>query len=204
MIQAIETPYAGILFRSRLEARWAVFFDTLGIRYEYEKEGYTLAPFVDDEEYLGQKDPIAGPLNYLPDFYIPPQKAHPKAAWYEVKGPDRQDDWVKLYRLIRHSQTDGALLFEIPNVSDEETADDYFGNRELTKFFGTGGSDTYFSFCECPFCGAIGYEFDGRSARVGCKCPQHDGVANGDKTYNNASARLVGAYSAARRHRFGT
>lgn len=32
-ITPIQTRYAGCLFRSRLEARWAVFFDHLGIRW---------------------------------------------------------------------------------------------------------------------------------------------------------------------------
>jgi hypothetical protein len=31
MLQAIETFYRGYRFRSRLEARWAVLFDALGI-----------------------------------------------------------------------------------------------------------------------------------------------------------------------------
>lgn len=53
-IQPIETIYNGYRFRSRLEARWAVFFDALGITYEYEPEGFT----VDGE-------------CYLPDFYLP-------------------------------------------------------------------------------------------------------------------------------------
>lgn len=53
-IKAIETWYKGIKFRSRLEARWAVFFDACGIEYEYEPEGY---------EVNGEK--------YLPDFYLP-------------------------------------------------------------------------------------------------------------------------------------
>lgn len=39
-IKPIETYYNGYRFRSRLEARWAVFFDALGVRYEYEPEGY--------------------------------------------------------------------------------------------------------------------------------------------------------------------
>ena len=39
-IKAIETVYNGYRFRSRVEARWAVFFDTLGVPYEYEKEGF--------------------------------------------------------------------------------------------------------------------------------------------------------------------
>jgi len=41
-IKAIQTEYKGYLFRSRLEARWAVFFDACGIEYEYEPEGRIL------------------------------------------------------------------------------------------------------------------------------------------------------------------
>lgn len=54
-MQVIETQYNGYRFRSRLEARWAVFFDALGWVYRYEPEGYVL----DDGEA------------YLPDFYLP-------------------------------------------------------------------------------------------------------------------------------------
>ncbi len=55
MIKAIETSYRGYRFRSRLEARWAVYFDHAGIAWEYEKEGYDL-------EEAGW---------YLPDFWLP-------------------------------------------------------------------------------------------------------------------------------------
>lgn len=55
MIKAIETSYKGYRFRSRLEARWAVFFDALGIKWEYEKEGYDLGEYG----------------YYLPDFWLP-------------------------------------------------------------------------------------------------------------------------------------
>lgn len=53
-IKAIETYYKGYRFRSRLEARWAVFFDAAGIKYEYEPEGFDLDG-----------------VWYLPDFYLP-------------------------------------------------------------------------------------------------------------------------------------
>ena len=35
-LKAIETEYKGYRFRSRLEARWAVFFDACGVKWEYE------------------------------------------------------------------------------------------------------------------------------------------------------------------------
>lgn len=54
MIKPIETQYKGYRFRSRLEARWAVFLDALKIRWEYEKEGYQLESGW-----------------YLPDFWLP-------------------------------------------------------------------------------------------------------------------------------------
>jgi len=41
-IKPIETLYNGYRFRSRLEARWAVFFDAIGLKYEYEVEGYKI------------------------------------------------------------------------------------------------------------------------------------------------------------------
>jgi hypothetical protein len=54
-IRPIETVYNGYRFRSRLEARWAVFFDSAGIEYQYEPEGFVLSD---------------GTM-YLPDFYLP-------------------------------------------------------------------------------------------------------------------------------------
>jgi hypothetical protein len=50
-IPALPSTYAGIKFRSRLEARWAYYFDLIGLPWKYEPEGYALS---------------AG--NYLPDF----------------------------------------------------------------------------------------------------------------------------------------
>lgn len=63
-IKAIETVYNGYRFRSRLEAKWAVFFDAVGIKYQYEIEGYEM----DD-------------IRYLPDFYLPDYD-----RWFEIKG----------------------------------------------------------------------------------------------------------------------
>jgi hypothetical protein len=76
--QAIETKYQGCAFRSRLEARYAVFFDALGIKWEYEPEGFVLA----DETW------------YLPDFWLP--KFHnPEGLWVEVKPDDGDFDTAK-------------------------------------------------------------------------------------------------------------
>ena len=68
MIKAIETRYAGCRFRSRLEARWATFFDHLGIEWEYEPERFEVGPEHDRRRYL-------------PDFWLPKP-----GLWVEVKG----------------------------------------------------------------------------------------------------------------------
>lgn len=54
ILKAIETHYNGHKFRSRLEARWALFFDEIGLNWLYEYEGFKLS-----NGY------------YLPDFYFP-------------------------------------------------------------------------------------------------------------------------------------
>lgn len=69
----IETQYADCRFRSRLEARWAVFFNSMRFAWHYEPEGYALP---------------SG--NYLPDFWLPlpfrPEDDWKRPGyWFEVK-----------------------------------------------------------------------------------------------------------------------
>lgn len=80
-IQAIETLYAGCRFRSRLEARWAVFFDQREWPWEYEPQGFQLP---------------SG--NYLPDFRVTIAKASTTTVFFEVKPPSVPDDprWPEL------------------------------------------------------------------------------------------------------------
>jgi hypothetical protein len=61
-INPIETRYAGCRFRSRLEARWAVFFDKLDIKWEYESQGF---------ECQARLTFGHDPIPYLPDFWLP-------------------------------------------------------------------------------------------------------------------------------------
>lgn len=76
-IKPIETEYKGYRFRSRLEARWAVFFESLDIRFEYEPEGYQLTDGT----------------RYLPDFYLPDSD-----TFFEVKGVLSEKDNQKIQR----------------------------------------------------------------------------------------------------------
>ena len=99
-IKPIETVYNGYKFRSRLEARWAVFFDAAKIRYEYEPEGY---------EYNGER--------YLPDFYLPDFDAH-----VEVKSnrPGIEKDILRCIKMIHWGGPIKTIIFlgNVPGDSD--------------------------------------------------------------------------------------
>jgi hypothetical protein len=96
-IKAIETTYKGYKFRSRLEARWAVFFDALMWNWHYEHEGFELK---------------SG--RYLPDFYFP------DFGYYaEVKpGILTDNDFIKCaelskkYNPIEKVNQTGVILLE--------------------------------------------------------------------------------------------
>lgn len=79
-MKALPTQWSGTVFRSRTEARWAVFFDVLGIRWEYEAQGFELSD--------GSR--------YLPDFWLPDF-----GLWCEVKGTDpAYRDWSRIEQLV--------------------------------------------------------------------------------------------------------
>lgn len=102
-IKAIETRYAGCHFRSRLEARWAVFFDTLGIRWEYEPQGlyYTnrLGPWGNEHETGAPR----AEFPYLPDFWLPEQE-----MWVEVKGSLSDAEMGRLLNIAAHLSSNGG------------------------------------------------------------------------------------------------
>lgn len=86
-MKAIETIYNGYRFRSRLEARWAVFFDALGVEYRYEDEGYNL-----------------NGVTYLPDFWLPKHR-----CWIEIK-PDRNLTAHEAEKVIRLAAFAGPVI----------------------------------------------------------------------------------------------
>lgn len=125
MLKAIETIYNGYRFRSRLEARWAVFFDTLGIKYEYEMEGYDL-----DGEW------------YLPDFWLPELD-----CWIEIKGKEPTlDEFGKAETLCMESGHDVHVFWgDIPFPYPDESQSSSFVD-------GNSAHPDGYCWCECD-CG---------------------------------------------------
>jgi len=91
-MRAIETQYRGYRFRSRLEARWAVFFDCMGIVWEYELEGFQ------DER-----------LRYLPDFWLPQVN-----MWAEVKYRELNEEEIKKAKKLVEFRSHPVLMLVGP------------------------------------------------------------------------------------------
>lgn len=184
-IKSIDTIYNGYKFRSRLEARWAIFFDSVGIKYRYEPEGY-----------------ITSHGWYLPDFYIDSMN-----LFIDVKGNSKAEPLAlnKLSEICKKNQR-GAILENIPLVKndvvdplDPFNSEDFALHQNTT--FGNGEEDGLYLFCKCTICGQMGFEFEGRSARIDCGC-DHGECGNGDKSYNYDDHAILDAYKEARMARF--
>jgi hypothetical protein len=186
-------------FRSRLEARWAIFFDTAGIRYEYEPEGFDLDG-----------------LWYLPDFWLPDLQ-----TWIEIKpavptGEDLQKV-LAFSQQIRHQDADRApplvyVLVGSPYYDGRTHTYDVMSFVEWTASLSVTGMH----WAHCPLCDRVNLSLYGRD-RVGCTyC---DGVDRNWKETDDAwfhkgdviirrpgfilnSPRLGAAYDAARVARF--
>ena len=102
-LKPIQTRYKGYLFRSRMEARWAVFFDALSIHWEYEPEGF--------ECENGER--------YLPDFYLPSFDLH--GLYVEVKPEDR-DEFGKAQRWAAFAQKQLLCVIGVPAWRSYELA----------------------------------------------------------------------------------
>lgn len=147
-IKAIETIYNGYRFRSRLEARWAVFFDAAGIAYQYEPQGFVLP----DGSF------------YLPDFYLPNvfSRSSVQGLWVEVKGLMSNSDRNKIDQFAK-SINNTAVLYECKPYNIE--------NEILTGDGENCYGDNNGTFWKCPSCDAIIYEFDNGEARCHkCGC----------------------------------
>ena len=123
-MKPIETYYKGYRFRSRLEARWAVFFDALGVKYDYEPEGFT-----------------QNGVYYLPDFRIYDVEGIHGSEWrqdiyVEVKGEPDAESARKVAEFswnIDYGETSehGLPIWVVGNIPDP---DDYIEDTERQRY----------------------------------------------------------------------
>lgn len=127
----IETEYNGYRFRSRLEARWAVFFDAMDIRYEYEYDGY---------ESYG--------YYYLPDFWLPDYKIHAEVKGATCRGQIPKEDAEKMSWMIDYGGPCSNGIILLGNLPDPAHAEDL--NWALWKWDGKGMEYGWLMFSERP------------------------------------------------------
>jgi hypothetical protein len=202
-MQSIETRYAGCRFRSRLEARWAVFFDCLGVTWHYEPEGFAL------------RTAHGSGIYYLPDFWLPGLN-----TWFEVKGtrPDALTE-QKLDAFVEELVRPVRLITAIGGIPDPRHLEPhghpvpYYEPDAFDIWLGCG-QDYHYAWCLCPWCGKAGIEFDARGARV-CGWKSHEITEDeawakvegrhwriDDKCYTGDDPLIVKAYTEARSARF--
>lgn len=188
-IRSIDTKYDEHLFRSRLEARWAVFFNALHIKWLYEPQGFDI-------------DGRA----YLPDFCL----LLGKMLWAEVKPAIGADpDGESRFRSFISAQpvsTRGVLLTDIRDseftvfekVDREELPPDGLAVYDLSADGGEGcGIQMEWVTC------AEGYHFDVQhlGSLVGCfQCGQSPSEAMAAPW--DTDKRIDEAYRKARSARF--
>ncbi len=113
-MKVIQTEYKGYLFCSRLEARWAVFFDACGVDWEYEPEGYDLG----------------NGIRYLPDFLLHGLEGRIKGDLYvEVKGNLTEKDAEKIHSFYEN----GMPILVVGKIPDGTTANElcHFIQKEV-------------------------------------------------------------------------
>lgn len=175
----IETTYRGHRFRSRTEARWAVFFDTLNIKWVYEPEGFDL-----------------NGIRYLPDFWLDKMN-----CYIEIKGKD--PDVIEREKLVRLAASTNKSALMIIGQPGQERILGYVAHS-----CGLSGLDDWvWKISGC--CGAVGFGptdpdevwiLEDKCTRDWCY-PSSEYVNGIDYPYD---ARLREACWKARSERFGT
>lgn len=130
-IIAIETNYRGYRFRSRLEARWAVFFTAACVAWEYEKQGY-----------------VVDGVPYLPDFWLPQFE-----TFFEVKGQDEYDAHL-MQRLAEQSRKPVCVAVgQIPEPDECQCT--VRGFLPMVGFDGLIEACVDNAFMQCSDCGVV-------------------------------------------------
>ena len=131
MIRPRPTEYDGHRFRSRLEARWAVFFNEMGWKYYYELDDLMV-------EYEGEI------MRYLPDFYVIIEDDH--KAFIEVKGPrmtDRDKMKVRGTGLYLREGGKGEVIYVFQAIPSLQELDENNGKLCVDMAYGYRFEPTY-------------------------------------------------------------
>lgn len=133
-VRGRPTLYRAVGFRSMLEARWAVYFDVLGVVWIHEPQTFRLQ----------------NGRNYLPDYHLPVLNAHlevkPRDYLDDIaKDPDKQKSFEKAWGLASITREDVILMAGEPRRQNGK------GFRWISTEQGCQVGDT--SWYICSQCG---------------------------------------------------
>ena len=123
--QALPSWYRGIEFRSRMEARWAAYFDLLELEWIYEPEGYALPNG-----------------NYCPDFQVERMICEVKPT--EEAALSVLPKLVQLYQALDEQVSEIFCLIGNPSVSEQWTI--YNEPNQCNDYYAIQGRFTWLAF----------------------------------------------------------
>ena len=163
----IVTTYAGVTFRSRLEARWAVFFDLMCIPWIYEPfDAHGYVPdflLTGDRPLLVEVKPLSTTRPMLPFLQKTVERCDP--IWQgdmivvgvtPLPTPHREPPWVGAVHPVA-----GVMA---------ELMDEFDRARPLKDRYAPG----FALWARCSFCGKPGF-FHGEMSYAIRPCGHHDG-----------------------------
>ncbi len=180
-IAPIPATYAGVRFRSTLEAEWAATLDSLKIRWQYEPIGLQLP---------------SGTF-YRPDFYLPDI-----ATWLEVKGPG-VEGLEKTRELAKASAAYPDLAgCQCPNGCPDDLGDCACGSWDAYQLVVIGlapvggeitsclidpatGAEDYDALFKCGTCSAWWWVGLNMGGSYGCRAHRRGGSGD-DDLHNNS------------------
>lgn len=117
-MKPLPTKYSNTTFRSRTEARWAVFFDKMIWKWKYEDQGYELES--------GER--------YLPDFEL---RLPNQDNWFVEVKPDNFDKFendaymMKLLTFVHESSSNLIILDGNPSCKPFDIVSHKFSEKAL-------------------------------------------------------------------------
>jgi hypothetical protein len=154
-VTPIPTEYNGNIFRSRLESRWAKFFDLFNIPYEYEQEGFQ-----------------DGDKQYLPDFYLPTAwlRNFKQGVYVEIK-PTDYNEKPDHYKWGVMSDKQFVVCYGNPPPGSGRNSE------SCIQFYPSWDNDM--RLMKCISCGFTKFEFNENNYR-NCKNQKHPYEEPGD------------------------
>jgi hypothetical protein len=172
-----------------------VFFDALGVVYEYEPEGFDLGE--------------AG--WYLPDFYLPQSDIwlEMKPAIYDKQGYLTWPDDESIHKAVMLAEKSEVYIItgtpDNPGCNIGECKYQAFPIFPINNGGAGGSCDCGHYFCRCPKCYKLGIKFEARSERITCDCKDKQDWEYGKEGRGWGlidDIKLINAYSRAKQARF--